>query len=528
MIAVGMASFGFINFGKNLEAMRIANQENILWSSTQLEKELMRFRDSLSSSERGATISSSEINLRFDVLWSRVAIFQRGKVGERLRDYDSESQTINRLFEELKKQEALVVSISSFDFATMMKIHRAFYPYSEDLSELSRRVQMGEEQKATEFRTQMREGMNYALYASIATVLLVFGALAYFVREGRLYRKLADKNMILAEQHKQASLVKSRFLTMMSHELRTPMNGVLGLLAVARDAPMDAEQKDLLDQADRSANRMQGMLTDILDFAALENAQFALDDKPFLAIELLTALPDLLGPVAKQAEARLHVTAVGALPTRLCGDATRLRRSYALMVTYFLETAGARDIELQVSYKDGRLLGRIIVDYLDGGWSADLIFGDRSESEDSFASDVLGPSVARALVSKMSGEIRQIENEDGKVELLIDVPVKAVEERNLKVLLNMQSTPMEMICKSAVSEFPIDFICATTGEDAEIVMMESGMADESERGQNMRKKFPAALMFGIGRPQMPEIYDFVVEVPLEVAQLKNRISEVLK
>jgi len=129
------------------------------------------------------------------------------------------------------------------------------------------------------------------------------------------------------------------------------MNGVLGLLALARASEADPEQKERLDQADRSANRMLGMLTDILDFAALENAQFALTNKPFFSNELLLALPELLGPVAAQAEARLHVKAEGELPVMLCGDATRLRRSYALMVTYFLETAGARDIGLTLAIK---------------------------------------------------------------------------------------------------------------------------------------------------------------------------------
>ena len=507
--------------------MQQASRENIAWSASQLERELTRFRDSLGASEAGHSSSSADINQRFDVLWSRVAIFQRGEVGERLQQYDRESNVVGRLFEELKRQEVAVVSISSFDFTTLAQVYAAFYPYTNELNELSRRIFVGEEEKSAAVRAQMRQGANFALYASIATVILVIGGMIYFVLEGRIFRKLAHENRALAEKFKQASLVKSRFLTMMSHELRTPMNGVLGMLAVARNAETNPEQKSMLEQADRSANRMLGMLTDILDFAALENAEMALDSKPFFTNELLLALPELLGPVALQAEARLNVAPVGELPVMLRGDVTRLRRTYALMITYFLETAGARDIDLALSYHDGYLKAEILVDYLDGGWSPDLIFGDRGESEDSFASEVLGPSVARVLVSKMRGELRLGSRDDGRIALDIEVPVPAMEMRRLKVLLDLQSAPMEMICKSTISSLPIDFTPLENAECAEVVMMETGTMDEQKKVSAMRKKCPSALVFGIGRPAMPSLYDFVAEVPLEAAELKIRLSEVL-
>jgi len=527
LVAIGIATFGFLTFKDNLEAMKRASQENISWSASQLERELTRFLDSLGTSRAGTASSTVDINQRFDVLWSRVAVFQRGKVGARLRAYDRKN-AVGRLFEELKRQELAVVSIKSFDFTTMANISSAFFPFGEELHELSRAITVGEETKAAEIRAQMRDSANFALYASILTVIMVTGALIYFVYEGQQYRRLADENEALAEKFKAASEVKSRFLTMMSHELRTPMNGVLGLLALARANEADPEQKERLDQADRSANRMLGMLTDILDFAALENAQFALTNKPFFSNELLLALPELLGPVATQAEARLHVKAEGELPVMLCGDATRLRRSYALMVTYFLETAGARDIGLTLAYKNGILQARIVVDYVGGGWSPDLIFGERGSNEDSFAAEALGPSVARVLVKKMGGDIALGNTEDGKILLKIDVPVSALAPRQLKVQLTMQSTPMEMVCKSSVAGLPVEFICADSAVQAEVILLETGFKDEAARVANIRAQSPGAQVFAIGRPQNPKLFDFAAEMPLEAQQLRNRIVEALQ
>ncbi|MBL1437576.1 MAG: hypothetical protein COB08_015415 [Rhodobacteraceae bacterium] len=527
LVAIGIATFGFLTFKDNLEAMRRASQENISWSASQLERELTRFLDSLGTSRAGTASSTVDINQRFDVLWSRVAVFQRGAVGARLRAYDTDN-AVEELFEEMKRQEVPVVSIKSFDFTSMANISSAFFPFGAGLHELSRKIIVGEEQKAAEIRAQMRDSADFALYASILTVVMVTGALVYFVYEGQLYRKLADENKALAEKFKAASEVKSRFLTMMSHELRTPMNGVLGLLALARASELDPEQKERLDQVDRSANRMLGMLTDILDFAALENAQFSVTDKPFFSNELLLALPELLGPVATQAEARLHVAAEGELPVMLCGDATRLRRSYALLVTYFLETAGARDIGLALTYSNGVLRARIEVDYVGGGWTPDLIFGERSTNADSFAAEALGPSVARALVSKMGGKIELGNTEDGKILLQIDVPVSALVPKQLKVQLNMQSAPMEIVCKSSVAGLPVDFVSTDSGRQAEIILHETGAKEETAHIAEIRAQNPNAKVFGIGRPQNPELFDFVAEMPLEAAQLRNRIVEALE
>jgi len=527
LVAIGIATFGFLTFKDSLEAMRRASQENISWSATQLERELTRFLDSLGSARAGTTSSTVDINQRFDVLWSRVAVFQRGAVGKRLRAYDTEN-AVGQLYDELKRQEVAVVSISSFDFSVMANISAAFFPYADALHELSRKITVGEEEKAAEIRAQMRSSADFAFYASILTVIMVTGALIYFVYEGQQYRKLAYENKALAEKFKAASEVKSRFLTMMSHELRTPMNGVLGLLALARAVETDPEQTERLAQADRSANRMLGMLTDILDFAALENAELVLAHKPFFSNELLLALPELLGPVALQAEARLQVKAAEDMPLMLQGDPSRLRRCYALMVTYFLETAGARDIGLVLSYKSGVLLAEIEVDYAGGGWSPDLIFGTRGEHKDSFAAAALGPSVARALVKEMGGEINLGTTENGKILLSIAVPVVAVTPpRRLKVLLSLQSAPMEMVCRSAIAELPVEFISAEAVGEAQVVLLEAGEGGVADKVAALRAQSPSVRVVGIGRTENTAIFDVVADMPLEATQLKNWVQEAL-
>ncbi|MBV5345290.1 MAG: hypothetical protein JZU63_07080, partial [Rhodoferax sp.] len=67
-----------------------------------------------------------------------------------------------------------------------------------------------------------------------------------------------------------ASRAKSAFLANMSHELRTPMNGVLGMIEIAKRRMSDSKGLEQLDKAKLSAHRLLGVLNDILDISKIE------------------------------------------------------------------------------------------------------------------------------------------------------------------------------------------------------------------------------------------------------------------
>jgi PAS domain S-box-containing protein len=66
-----------------------------------------------------------------------------------------------------------------------------------------------------------------------------------------------------------ASRAKSTFLANMSHELRTPMNGVMGMIDMAKRRMVDAKGLDQLDKAKLSAERLLAVLNDILDLSKI-------------------------------------------------------------------------------------------------------------------------------------------------------------------------------------------------------------------------------------------------------------------
>jgi two-component system sensor histidine kinase BarA len=75
-----------------------------------------------------------------------------------------------------------------------------------------------------------------------------------------------------------ANQLKSEFLTTISHELRTPLNGIIGSIRLIEDGFCDdrEEEMEFLQQADRAAVHLLGIIDDILNISKIEAGQLAI------------------------------------------------------------------------------------------------------------------------------------------------------------------------------------------------------------------------------------------------------------
>ena len=127
------------------------------------------------------------------------------------------------------------------------------------------------------------------------------------------------------EAAEAANIAKSSFLANMSHELRTPMNGVMGMIELARRRMADAKGLDELDKAKLSAERLLGILNDILDLSKIEADCLTLETIQFTFADVFANVPRLLGHKAEEKQIALLLDLDPEVPRlALLGDPLRL------------------------------------------------------------------------------------------------------------------------------------------------------------------------------------------------------------
>ncbi|WP_025112570.1 sensor histidine kinase KdpD [Pseudomonas sp. H1h] len=103
-----------------------------------------------------------------------------------------------------------------------------------------------------------------------------------------------------AEELRQASDLKSRFLSYMSHEFRTPLGSILSinsLLADELDGPLSPEQHKQVAFVSNAARELSDMVDDLLDLAKIEAGRITISPAWFDMFDLFSALRGMFRPI---------------------------------------------------------------------------------------------------------------------------------------------------------------------------------------------------------------------------------------
>ena len=213
-----------------------------------------------------------------------------------------------------------------------------------------------------------------------------------------------------------ANRAKSLFLANMSHELRTPVNGVMGMINMAKRRMADPKGLDQLDKAKLSAERLLNVLNDILDISKIEADRMVLEDEPLQLGQSVDNAVGMLEHDATQKGLKLAVDLPADLATRpLKGDPLRLGQILLNLVGNAVKFTECGEVTLRarlVSETQNTLQVRFEIADSGIGITPEAqtrLFQSFEQADNSmtrkYGGTGLGLAISKRLVQLMGGEI---------------------------------------------------------------------------------------------------------------------------
>lgn len=167
-----------------------------------------------------------------------------------------------------------------------------------------------------------------------------------------------------AEQLRQASDLKSRFLSYMSHEFRTPLGSILSiasLLADELDGPLSPEQHKQVAFVSTAARELSDMVDDLLDLAKIEAGRISISPAWFDMLDLFSALRGMFRPIVDTSAVDLIFEEPEGLP-RLYTDDKKLAQILRNFISNSLKFTQRGEVRVSASLEGEREIRFAVTD----------------------------------------------------------------------------------------------------------------------------------------------------------------------
>ena len=304
-----------------------------------------------------------------------------------------------------------LIGMSAFDIMVPEDIPR--------VREITSTVIMNGMPATLEYRVKRKDGVIIWIESKSHPYFDDYGNIAGFQTSAREVTRRKEFEQSLQEARKkaeEATLAKSKFLSMMSHEIRTPMNAIIGLTNLLIQGSPSPEQIEQLSLLKFSGDNLLTIINDILDFSKIEAGRIALE---YVDVDLFTLVSNtrkMLEQQVTEKNLELRLIYDNRIPSTIKVDPVRLTQILTNLAGNAVKFTQTGYIEIRVEW-NGENAGKHTINFSisDTGIGIredkiDLIFERFSQGDNDttrrFGGTGLGLSITKSLVHLMGGEIQ--------------------------------------------------------------------------------------------------------------------------
>ncbi|HVR42364.1 MAG TPA: PAS domain S-box protein [Thermoanaerobaculia bacterium] len=248
--------------------------------------------------------------------------------------------------------------------------------------------------------------------------MLVMSAVRDITDRRGIELALSEKNAEL----QRANHAKDRFLASMSHELRTPLNGVIGFAEFLWDekpGPLNAKQKEYLQDILNSGRHLLRLINDVLDLVKVQAGRIELSPERFRLGDAIGEVCSGMRPIAEKKGIEVIVRIAADLDSVTLDRQRFAQILYNLLSNALKFTDEAGHVEIEAGLEGADRFRLVVRDDGIGIRSEDIgrLFAEFEQLETGtarrFGGTGLGLALTRNLVAIQGGSIG-VESEIGE------------------------------------------------------------------------------------------------------------------
>jgi PAS domain S-box-containing protein len=237
-------------------------------------------------------------------------------------------------------------------------------------------------------------------------------------------------------REREVDRMKTEFVSMVSHELRTPLTSIKGFTDLILDGDageVDEEQREYLEIVQKNADRLLGLINDLLDISRIESGRVHLKIEPVSLQEIVSLVVATMQPQLETKDQPLSVE-IDPAATQVMGDRDKLVQVLTNLVSNAHKYSPAgRPIRIQVTRQDD--FARVAVIDQGFGISAEdqaKLFTRFFRVENSLTREIggtgLGLNIVKSIVELHGGGISVVSRPGEGSTFAFTVPLAKAEE----------------------------------------------------------------------------------------------------